>query len=146
MNFYPEKVPRKTNLDFLINNFNRLLKEKKRVWILGRVMAVREHGKITFVKLQDFYGSMQVILRNDVLKKYRECLDLIKIGDFFGFYGYAFFPKTKEKSLMAEKWVLLGKSLKNFPKEYYKIKDEELLVREPYLKTVFYPEEKEFFI
>ena len=145
MNFYPEKVPSKTNIDFFLNNFQKFLKNKKRVWLLGRVMAVRQHGKITFVKLQDFYGSVQIILKDDVLKNYKECLDLIKIGDFFGFYGCAFLPKTKEKSLLAEKWVLAAKSVKNFPKEYYKVRDEELLVREPYLKTIFYPEEKKSF-
>jgi lysyl-tRNA synthetase class 2 len=145
MNFYPEKVPTKTNLDFFLNNFQKFLKNKKRVWLLGRVMAVRQHGKITFVKLQDFYGSVQIILKDDVLKNYQECLDLIKIGDFFGFYGYAFLPQTKEKSLLGEKWILVAKSIKNFPKEYYKVRDEEILVREPYLKTIFYPEERKSF-
>jgi len=145
MNFYPEKVPSKTNIDFFLNNFNKFLKNKKKIWLLGRVMAIREHGKITFLKLQDFYGNIQIILKEDLTSDYKNLLNLIKIGDFFGFYGYAFLPKTKEKSLMAVKWILACKSLKNFPKEYYKVKDEELLVREPYLKTIFYEEEKKSF-
>ncbi|GIW67479.1 MAG: lysine--tRNA ligase [Candidatus Parcubacteria bacterium] len=145
MNFYPEKVPAKTNIDFFINNFSKFLKNKKRVWLIGRIMAVREHGKITFLKLQDFYGSIQIILKENAVKDYQGFLDLVKIGDFFAFYGYAFLPRTKEKSLLAEKWLLAAKSIKNFPKEYYKVRDEELLVREPYLKTIFYPEEKETF-
>jgi hypothetical protein len=29
MNFYPEKVPQKTNIDFFLNNFQRFLKNKK---------------------------------------------------------------------------------------------------------------------
>jgi len=145
MNFYPEKVPRKINIDFFLKNFQKFLQNKKRVWLIGRVMALREHGKITFLKLQDFYGNVQIILKEDTTQNYQECLDLIKIGDFFAFSGYAFLPKTKEKSLLAEKWLLTAKSIKNFPKEYYKVRDEELLVREPYLRTIFYPEEKEIF-
>jgi len=145
MNFYPEKVPRKINIDFFLKNFQKFLRNKKRVWLIGRVMALREHGKITFIKLQDFYGQVQIILKEDSTQNYQECLDLIKIGDFFAFYGYAFLPQAKEKSLLAEKWLLTAKSIKNFPKEYYKVRDEELLVREPYLRTIFYPEEKEVF-
>jgi len=145
MNFYPAKVPTKTNLDFFLNNFQKFLKNRKKVWLLGRIMAIRGHGKIAFLKLQDFYGSVQIILKEDVLKNYQECFNLIKIGDFFAFYGYAFLPKTKEKSLLAQRWILIGKSTKNFPKEYYKVRDEELLIREPYLKTIFYSEEKRSF-
>jgi len=137
MNFYPEKVPRKTNVDFFLENFQKFLKKRKKVWLIGRVMALRDHGKITFLKLQDFYGQIQIILKEDLTQNYSECLDLIKIGDFFAFYGYAFLPQTKEKSLLAEKWLLTAKSIKNFPKEYYKVRDEELLVREPYLRTIF---------
>lgn len=145
MNFYPAKVPNKTNIDVFILNFQNLLRNKKKVWLMGRVMAFREHGKIAFLKLQDFYGQIQVILKDDVLKKYEECLDLIKVGDFFAFYGSAFLPQSQEKSLLATDWILAAKSVKNFPKEYYKVRDEELLVREPYLKTIFYSDEKEIF-
>lgn len=145
MNLYPDKVPNKTDINIFIQNFNKFLRSKKKVWLIGRIMAVREHGKITFLKLQDFYGQIQIVLKSDETKNYQEFLENVKIGDFFAFYGYAFLPKTKEKSLMAIDWMLSAKSVKNFPKEYYKIRDEELLVREPYLKTIFYPEEKEVF-
>lgn len=145
INFYPDKIPIKTDIDVFINNFYKFLKNKKRIWLIGRVMAVREHGKITFLKLQDFYGSIQIIVKENIVKDYQNFLDLVKIGDFFAFYGYAFLPQTKEKSLLVEKWFLAAKSVRNFPKEYYKVRDEELLVREPYLRTIFYPEEKRSF-
>jgi len=145
MNFYPESVPLKTQIDHFLKNFSKFLKNQRRIWLIGRVMAIREHGKISFVKLQDFYGQIQIVLKEEILKDYFNCLSSIKIGDFIGFYGKAFLPKTKEKSLMATNWILAAKSVKNFPKEYYKIKDEELLIREPYLKTIFYPEEKQIF-
>ncbi len=145
MKYYPETIPPKTNINIFTENFKQFLKSKKRLWLFGRVMAIREHGKITFLKIQDFYGQVQIILKDEILKDYQNCLENLKTGDFFGFYGYAFLPKTKEKSLLAEKWILVAKSVKNFPKEYYKVRDEELLVREPYLKTIFYPEEKETF-
>ncbi|MCS7200744.1 MAG: lysine--tRNA ligase [Patescibacteria group bacterium] len=145
MNLYPEKVPRLTPIDYFLENFNKFLRNKKNVWLGGRVMAIRQHGKISFLKLQSFFSQIQIVIKNDILKNYEQLLNLIKIGDFFAFYGNAFLPQSKEKSLLANKWFIMAKSVKNFPKEYYKVRDEELLVREPYLKTIFYPEERSSF-
>ncbi len=142
---YPEKSPRKTNIDFFLFNFNQLLKNKKKLWLMGRIIALRDMGKITFIKIQDFYGQVQIVLKRDTLQDYETFLKIANLGDFFAFYGSAYLPRTKEKSLLAEKWVLLTKSIKNFPKEYYKVRDEELLIRSPYLRTIFYEEDKKVF-
>ncbi len=142
---YPETVPPKTDIGLFLANFQKFLQNKKKVWLMGRVMAKREHGKITFLKIQDWTSSIQIILKEDKVKDYRQVLKILDSGDFFAFYGSAFLPATKEKSLLAEKWFLAAKAIKNFPKEYYKIRDEELLARAPYLKTIFYPEEKQTF-
>ncbi len=142
MNFYPEKVPSLTPIENFLANFNKFSKSQKKVWLAGRVITIREHGKISFVKLQGFFSQIQIVLKKDDLLDYDKLIDLMKIGDFFAFYGKAFLPQSKEKSLLAQKWFLAAKSVKNLPKEYYKIKDEELLVREPYLKTIFYQEER----
>ncbi len=145
INPYPETVPPKTDIGLFLANFQKFLQNKKKVWLMGRVMAKREHGKITFLKIQDWTSSIQIILKEDKVRDYRQVLKILDSGDFFAFYGSAFLPTTKEKSLLAEKWFLAGKSIKNFPKEYYKVKDEELLTRAPYLKTIFYQEEKKVF-
>ncbi len=145
LNPYPEKSPPKTNLDQFLSSFGKLLKKKKKVWLMGRIMALRVMGKITFLKLKDFYGEVQIVLKSDLTQDYEKFLKIAHLGDFFAFYGSAYLPQTKEKSLLAEKWILLAKSIKNFPKEYYKVRDEELLARAPYLRTIFYEEDKKIF-
>lgn len=145
LNPYPEESPSLTSIDFFLSEFDNFLKSKKKIWLGGRVIAIREHGKIAFLKIQSFNSEIQIILKKDLLKDYERCLKIVDIGDFFSFYGGAFLPQTKEKSLLAEKWFLLAKSIKNFPKEYYKVKDEELLSRAPYLRTIFYKEYREIF-
>ena len=142
---YPPNSLKKTDIKKILDGFQKFLSKKKRFWIAGRVIAIREHGKITFVDLKDFTGRIQVIVKDENVKKYNDFIKIIDIGDFFSFYGYPFLPESKEKSILAFKWQILSKSLKNFPKEYYKVRDEELLVRCPYLKTIFYDEEKETF-
>lgn len=142
---YPATSPKRTEIKYFLDNFNKNLKAKKNLWLCGRIIAFRDHGKIVFIDLKDFSGKVQIILKKEETSNYENFVKIADIGDFFGFYGLAFLPSTKEKSLLAKKWVLLSKSVKNFPREYYKVRDEELLVRNPYLKTIFYDEEKETF-
>lgn len=145
LNPFPEKIPPLVKLDKFSTKFQSFIKNKKEVWLGGRIMAVREHGKISFIKIQSFDSSVQIILKENLTKDYKLALKLIDIGDFFAFRGQAFLPQTKEKSLLADNWFLLSKSIKNFPKEYYKVKDEELLVRSPYLRTIFYQNDRKIF-
>ncbi|MGC8981410.1 MAG: lysine--tRNA ligase [Minisyncoccia bacterium] len=142
---YPEKSKRDYKISDLLEKFNKFLKEKKVFWVAGRIMAIRDHGNIIFLNIKDESGKIQVILQNGKTKKFELFNKIFKIGDFINIKGSLFLPKSKEKSILAKEYILLAKSLKNFPKEYYKIRDEELLVRCPYLRTIFYEEDKEIF-
>ncbi|BCX15279.1 MAG: lysine--tRNA ligase [Candidatus Parcubacteria bacterium] len=145
INPYPDTVPKPLAIEKLVNNFDKLIKQQKKVWLGGRVMSLREHGKITFLNLKDFSGKVQIIIKAELIPNYEQFLKIIDIGDIVLFYGEAFLTKTKEKSLLASKWCLGAKVLKNFSNEYYKVKDEELLLRHPYLRTIFYDETKTVF-
>jgi lysyl-tRNA synthetase class 2 len=142
---YPEKSKRDFKIKEVLDNFNKLLKNKKIFWIVGRIMAIRDHGNIIFLNIQDESGRIQIVLQKGKTKKFEIFNKIFKIGDFINIKGNAYLPKSKEKSILAKEYVLLSKSLKNFPKEYYKVRDEELLVRHPYLRTIFYKEDKEIF-
>jgi lysyl-tRNA synthetase class 2 len=142
---YPEKSKRDFKIKEVLDNFNKLLKNKKNFWIVGRIMAIRDHGNIIFLNIQDESGRIQIVLQKGKTKKFEIFNKIFKIGDFINIKGNVYLPKSKEKSILAKEYVLLSKSLKNFPKEYYKVRDEELLVRHPYLRTIFYKEDKEIF-
>ncbi len=142
---YPEKCRRDIPIKEAIENFNKFLKNKKSFWLVGRIMAIRDHGNIIFVDIKDETGKIQAIFKKDFTSNFQIFKDIFNIGDFINIFGQLFLPKTKEKSILVKKFTLLSKALKNFPKEYYKVKDEELLVRCPYLKTIFYDEYKEIF-
>lgn len=144
-NLYPEKSKRDFKISEVLSKFKSLLKTKRKFWIVGRIMAIREHGNIIFLDIKDESGKIQVILQKNVTKNFKNFSKIFKIGDFINIKGQSFLPKSKEKSILTEEFVILGKSLKNFPKEYYKIRDEELLIRCPYLKTIFYEEDKKIF-
>jgi lysyl-tRNA synthetase class 2 len=142
---YPEKSKRDYVINDVLQNFKKFLRNKKGFWLAGRIMAIRDHGNIIFIDLKDESGKIQGILRKDVTKKFNLFSEIFKMGDFISVFGIAFLPKSKEKSILIERYILLAKCLKNFPKDYYKVRDEELLSRNPYLRTIFYPEDKEIF-
>lgn len=139
---YPEKAVRSLTIREFLQQFSKL---SRPVWLAGRVMSIRTHGKIIFVHIQDETEKVQIVCKQDQTKNFQLFDELIDIGDFLSVKGKPFLPKSKEKSLLLSEWLLAAKSVRNFPKEYYKVKDEELLIRQPYLKTIFYPEERETF-
>lgn len=55
----------------------------------GRLMLLRDMGKLTFATLQDHTDRLQIAFREDVLGKdgYKEMLHLLDRGDFIGITG-----------------------------------------------------------
>jgi lysyl-tRNA synthetase class 2 len=142
---YPEKSFRDLEISLFLKNFNKYIKNKKRFWLVGRIMSLRDHKNIIFMDIKDFSGKIQVIFKKDITHQFNLVSEIFTIGDFINVYGKAFLPQSKEKSLLVEKFNLLSKAINILPKDYYKIKDEELLVRYPYFRTIFYDEDKEIF-
>jgi lysyl-tRNA synthetase class 2 len=144
-NFYPEQSKRDlSNLEFR-KSFKKFLKNKKSCWLVGRIMAWRDHKNIIFADLQDGTAKIQIIFKKGETKNFNKLANLFNIGDFINVKGRAFLPQTKELSLLVTDYTLLAKCMKNFPKDYYKVKNEELLIRYPYLRTIFYQEGKLIF-
>ena len=142
---YPEHADKHISQKQFLEQFDDLLKSKKNIWLAGRVMSFRGHGKIVFADIQDFSGKIQVVFQENETKDFSCVEEFLDLGDFICIEGAAFLPKTENKSILAASWKLASKSLINFPKEYYKVRDEELLSRAPYLKTIFYEEEREIY-
>lgn len=116
--------------------------------IAGRVMAIREHGKATFVTLKDGSGSLQLYLKVDSLgaEKYESFLKNIDIGDWLGASGRIFRTKRRELSLWVEDYELLTKSLRPLPEKWHGLKDVETRYRQRYLDLIVNPQVREVFL
>jgi len=145
INPYPEKSLRNLEISLFLKNFHKYLKTKDNFWLVGRIMSLRDHKNIIFIDIKDFSGSIQIIFKKGITSKFQLVSEIFTIGDFINVYGEAFLPKSGEKSLIVKKFKLLSKAINILPKDYYKVKDEELLVRYPYFRTIFYDEDKELF-
>ena len=113
--------------------------------VAGRIMAWREHGKITFADLVDQSAKIQILFRSDKLSDINlKLLALLDIGDFIGVIGKTFKTQAGELTVEAADLVLLTKSLRPTPAKSG-LADVEERYRKRYLDLVVNPEIRERF-
>ena len=94
----------------------------------GRVMIIRDIGKIIFVKLRDSSGDIQLILQKSKTpeKQITFFKKFIDAGDFIGVEGKIMRTKRSELSIVIKKLELLTKSILPLPEKYHSLKDKEI--------------------
>src|SRR3989344_4331492 len=118
------------------------LSEGKSVETAGRIMSLREHGKVTFCDVHDDSASMQVMFREDDDKKQYELLTLLDPGDYIGVKGTVIISKTGEITIQATHFDVLSKSLRPIPTTWQGIDDPEPRYRKRYLDLLINPDAK----
>ncbi len=126
-------------------NFEEM--EEVEVWVAGRIMSRRGHGKVSFMDIQDAKGRIQIFAKLDSLgeEAYKD-LSLLDLGDIIGVSGHVFRTKAGEISIRAEKLSLLTKSLQILPEKWHGLKDTDTRYRQRYTDLIVNPEVKETFI
>ena len=129
----------------IINNFDAM--EGKSVSVAGRVMAIRGHGKASFVVLADKEGQIQIYIKLDeVGEDQYEIFRLWDIGDIVGVEGEVFRTHRGEISIKAKKLTFLTKGLRPLPEKFHGLKDVELRYRQRYVDLIVNPEVRKTFI
>jgi len=151
INPYPNRYEVKHFSSELQEKYKKLKKEgstKDKVKIAGRLMSVRDLGKITFGAVEDSKGRIQITLKEgetsqkvrNLMKKY------IDSGDFVGVEGIIFRTKRGELSILVKDLTLLSKSILPLPEKWHGLKDEDEKLRKRYLDILMNREVKEIFI
>ena len=115
--------------------------------IAGRIMAIRDFGKASFIQIQDRTGRIQAYLRKDIVGD--PAFKLFKkfdIGDIIGAKGKVFRTKTRELTLQVDSFQLLTKSLRPLPEKWHGLTDVEIRYRQRYLDLTVNPEVKKVFL
>lgn len=122
--------------------------EGEHVSTAGRIMMKREIGKLTFCKLEDQSGSIQLVFKQDTLDKdvYKQFVKKIDTGDIIDVSGDRFQSKTGEESILVQKYTLLTKALLPLPDKFHGLQNEELRMRKRYLELLTNPELRELFV
>jgi len=148
VNPYPSIVTRDYTLAEIRGRFAALEAEKKRVAVVGRVMAIRGQGAIQFIVLHDGTATFQAVFKRDVLGE--DAMDsfaaVADIGDFIGVSGELLVTQRGEESIMASSWTMVAKSLLPLPEKWHGLQDPEEKLRKRYLDILFDPELRELFV
>lgn len=129
----------------IIDNFESL--EGTEATVAGRVMAIRGHGKASFVVLADNEGQIQIYIRMDeVGEEQYDIFHLWDIGDIVGVKGEIFRTHRGEISIKAKELTFLTKGLRPLPEKFHGLKDVELRYRQRYVDLIVNPDVKRTFI
>jgi lysyl-tRNA synthetase class 2 len=97
----------------------------------GRVMLRREMGKLTFMTLTDWSGSVQLFAGAQWTKRFDE-LNRLSLGDWVAATGEVVRTRTGELSVRVQDWVLLAEARRSFGDKYRGITDVDTRYRQRY--------------
>lgn len=147
INPYPARTKRSNTAVQIFDNFQELEKSKEVVCLAGRLRVVRAHGNLTFGKLEDASGSIQIAISKKEVgaDSYKNFSKLIDMGDFLEITGEVFVTHKGEQSIMVKEWKILTKAIRPLPDKWHGLKDEEDRLRKRYLDILFNQEVKNMF-
>ena len=105
------------------------------VKLVGRLVALRDMGKLSFAHIQDGSAKIQLMFRKDAVgaDNYTSLLKDFDLGDFIGAEGDVVRTKTGEITLQVARFELLAKTLSPLPEKWHGLKDIETRYRQRYL-------------
>ena len=107
----------------------------------GRLVLIRDMGRMIFAHLRDQSGQMQISLRKNALGETGWPLaKLLDLGDLVAVSGLLQKSKTGEITIWADKLTLLCKSLNPMPEKFHGLQDIETRHRQRYLDLMTNPE------
>jgi lysyl-tRNA synthetase class 2 len=119
--------------------------EPLRFRVVGRVLFHRDMGQLSFLRLRDQTGELQVYCEEGALgEAYARLRDEVDLGDFVEAVGTAMATKRGELSILAERLRLVTKAYRPLPTKT-SFKDIEARYRMRYVDLVANPEVTDVF-
>ncbi|MCF7812645.1 lysine--tRNA ligase [Candidatus Gracilibacteria bacterium] len=116
-------------------------KPSSSIRLCGRIVNIREMGKLAFLRLRDQDGDFQICFAQKTLEdEYKTFLKILDLGDFCGFEGEFFITRHGEPTLLAVKVVPLSKAIRPLPEKWHGLSDREARYRQRYLDLLSNPE------
>ena len=109
---------------------------------------MRKMGKLSFIRIQDIEGSMQLEIKVDMVgeENYQFFKKQIDSGDFIGATGEIFTTQTGEKTLRVHSFEFLGKALRPMPEKFHGVVDTEIKYRQRYVDLIANEESRKVFL
>jgi len=115
--------------------------------VAGRLMAVREFGKLVFSDLVDWTGRIQVAFsRKNLPEAVWEKVKQLDLGDWVGVEGRLTKTRTGEVTVAVETLEILAKALLPPPEKWHGLVDVEARYRQRYVDLFANPEVRDLFL
>jgi lysyl-tRNA synthetase class 2 len=111
----------------------------------GRIVLLRDIGKLIFITLRDRSGTIQIGLSKKLLSEQWTLAKLLELGDIIGTSGQLGKTKTGEITIWADNLVLLSKCLLPPPEKFHGLADIDQRYRQRYVDLWANPEVMERF-
>lgn len=103
----------------------------------GRIVLRRPSGKVHWLQIRDWTGTIQVMIgKNQVGEEGFELAQCFDLGDIIGVDGELRRTRTGELTIFAEKLTFLTKSIATPPEKHKGLADPELRQRRRYLDLI----------
>ncbi|WP_018801764.1 lysine--tRNA ligase [Salinispora arenicola] len=116
-----------------------------RVSVTGRVIFIRNTGKLCFATLRDGDGTeLQAMLSLDRVgaQRLEDWKRLVDLGDLVGVTGEVITSRRGELSVLAEEWAVTAKALRPLPVAHKPL-SEEARVRQRYVDLIVRPQARQ---
>jgi lysyl-tRNA synthetase, class II len=151
LNPYSSRTERKHSISEIRKAHEKLKVEQKskdKVIAAGRLMSIRDLGKIAFGTINDGTAAIQILLQEPETpqKVFEFIRKFVDVGDFIEVEGPVTVTKRGELSVLIKKSEILTKSLLPLPEKWHGLKDDEERLRKRYLDILMNQEVKEMFL
>jgi len=119
--------------------------ESRRAKCAGRIVLLRDIGKLIFITVRDSSGTIQLGLSRNLLGERWPLAKLLELGDIIGSAGKLGKTKTGEITIWADEVTILSKSLLHPPEKFHGLSDIDLRYRQRYVDLWSNPEVMKLF-
>jgi len=119
--------------------------ESQQAKCAGRIVLLRDIGKLIFITLRDRSGTIQVGLSKKLLSEQWSLAKLLELGDIIGASGQLGRTKTGEITIWVDDVVFLSKCLLQPPEKFHGLSDIDQRYRQRYVDLWANPEVMERF-
>ncbi|HVO29019.1 MAG TPA: lysine--tRNA ligase [Candidatus Paceibacterota bacterium] len=137
---YPARVARSFEVARAIRDFEALAQSQGTVSLAGRLVGMRDQGKIVFADVADESGKIQAVLKDGIAKEFEFWRTVLDLGDFISVTGPLFATQKGEKSIEVHELRIASKSLLPLPDKWEGLENEETRLRKRYLELFASPD------
>ena len=147
-NPYPAKTNRTHIVSEVLENFSQLEEKKTELVLDGRIMSLRSHGNLSFARLKDASGEIQLAFSKNEMgaEEYKSFSKLVDMADFLEVSGTCFLTHKGEQSILVKTYRFLSKALSPLPEKWHGLKDEDERLRKRYLDLLLDNDLRELFV